>query len=175
MEHPLTPFEPAVPANHRRDGWTAEKQIAFVEALAETACVADACRRVGMSESSAYRLRHRPCGAPFRRAWDAALDCALHRLEAAAVSRALNGVARPIFYQGEQVGEYREFDERLTMFLLRYCRPQRFGGWIDRTLAPELAQEGVESDPALRLDGSLDCIEHSAADDGEDPPPAMEP
>jgi len=41
----------------RRDGWTAEKQITFIEALTETACVDEACRRVGMSDTSAYKLR----------------------------------------------------------------------------------------------------------------------
>lgn len=100
----------------------------------------------------------RECGTAFWTAWDDALDYALHRLEAAALSRALNGVARPVFYRGEQVGEWREYDERLTMFLLRYRRPQRFGGWIDRMLAPE----PPESEPAYRLAGDLDEIEWAA-------------
>ena len=34
-EHPLVPFTP-VPVRHRNDGWTVEKQYAFIEALAET-------------------------------------------------------------------------------------------------------------------------------------------
>jgi hypothetical protein len=42
----------------------------------------------------------------FREAWDAALDYALHRLEQAALSRALHGVPRPVFHKGEQVGEW---------------------------------------------------------------------
>jgi hypothetical protein len=132
----LIPFTPAE-LRARHDGWTAEKQIAFIEALAETACVEEACRRVGMSDSAAYQLRRRPCGAQFRRAWDAALDYGLHRLEQAAMSRALNGVRRPIFHKGEQVGEWRAYDERLTMFLLRSRRPARYGKWIERMLAPE--------------------------------------
>ena len=126
-----------VPLRPRHDGWTAEKQIAFIEALAETACVEEACRRVGMSDSAAYRLRRRSCGKQFRLAWDAALDYGLHRLEQAAMSRALNGVARPVFHKGEQVGEWRAYDERLTMFLLRNRRPARYGRWIERMLAPE--------------------------------------
>ena len=129
-------FEP-VELRPRSDGWTAQKQVAFIEALAETACVEEACRRVGMSDSSAYRLRRRECGYRFKRAWDAALDYASHRLEQAALGRALNGVPRPIFKNGEQVGEYRHYDERLTMFLLRSRRPHRFGKWVDRMLAPE--------------------------------------
>jgi hypothetical protein len=39
----------------------------------------------------------------------------------------------PIFHNGEQVGERRHYDERLTMFLLRYRDPVRYGRWLDRT------------------------------------------
>jgi hypothetical protein len=166
-DKPLVPFTP-VPLRARHDGWTAEKQIAFIEALAETACVEEACKRVGMSESGAYQLRRRPSGAPFRRAWDAALDYALHRLEQAALSRAMNGVPRPVFYRGEQVGEWREYDERLTMFLLRFRRARRFGGWIDDVPPAPDAESETEEDAAIRLDSALDIIEDSSVS-----PPAI--
>jgi hypothetical protein len=121
-----------------------------------------------MSESSAYRLRRRPCGAPFRRAWDAALDHAMHKLEQAVLSRALHGVPRPLFYKGEQVGEYRHFDERLAMFLLRARRPDRYGGWIGTIPAPD-EWEDETGDPALRLDGYLTQIDaRSDIEDGGD-------
>lgn len=58
---PTIAFEPAK-LRRRYDGWTAEKQIRFVEALAATKCVDEACRIVGMSDTSAYTLRNRPCG-----------------------------------------------------------------------------------------------------------------
>ena len=148
---PAIPFEPAFPEGRpgdvrresspiafepvslrpRHDGWTADKQIAFIEALVATRCVDEACRRVGMSDTSAYELRNRTCGAEFRRAWDLALELQLDRVEQGAVERSINGVPRPIFYKGEQVGEYRHYDERLTMFLLRHRRPARYGRWID--------------------------------------------
>lgn len=153
-------FQPMI-QRVRHDGWTAVKQLAFIEALADTACVEEACRRVGMSDSSAYKLRNRPCGAPFRRAWDAAIDCASHRLEQAVLSRALNGVPRPIFHKGEQVGEWRYFDERLAMFLLRARRPERYGKWLDRMLAPD--PEGYDS--AAILDCELDEIAHRAPEE----------
>ena len=150
-----------VPLRPRHDGWTAERQIAFIEALAETACVEEACRRVGMSDSSAYRLRRRPKGALFREAWDAALDYGLHRLEQAALSRALNGVPRPVFHKGEQVGEWRHFDERLTMFLLKTRRPARFGKWMDKLLPN---RPPLQADEDYDLDGKLDQIEFHAED-----------
>ena len=117
-------FEP-VRLKPRHDGWTPEKQIAFIEALADCACVEEACKRVGMSRQTAYTLRRRPCGRAFRDAWEAAIDYGLHQLEQAVIGRATNGVPRPIFYKGEQVGEYREYDERLAVFLLRTRRGPR--------------------------------------------------
>jgi hypothetical protein len=165
MEEPkqrLIPFEPA-PLRHRNDGWTVEKQYAFIEALAETGIVEDACRRVGMSRTSADNLRRRPEGVHFRRAWEAAIDYSLYRIEEDAFTRSRRGVARPIFHKGEQVGEWRHYDERLTMFLLRARRPQRYGKWIDRMLAPE-ADEDASGDPGIVLDGSLTAIEFDAGD-----------
>jgi hypothetical protein len=149
----LIPFTPAA-VSKRHDGWTAARQTAFVEALAETACVEESCRRVGMSDSSAYRLRLRD--AYFAEAWDAALDVGLARLEHAAMARAVGGVPRPIFYKGEQVGEWRHHDERLTMFLLRQRQAARFGKWIERE-PPPVAGDGT-SDAAMRLIRAIDTF-----------------
>ena len=67
--------KPFLPINllHRHDGWSPEKQWAFVEALSRTASVTQAVRSVGMSAKSAYRLRQHPDAGEFRAAWDAAL------------------------------------------------------------------------------------------------------
>ena len=161
---PLIPFEP-VPLRPRRDGWTVEKQYAFIEALAETGIVEEACRRVGMSRTS----RRQPPAPPVRRAfppaWEAALDYSLYRIEEDVFTRSRRGVARPIFYKGEQVGEWRHYDERLTMFLLRSRRPQRYGKWIDRMLAPDPeADDYGQQEPGIELDGRLTGIEFDAND-----------
>ena len=124
-----------IPLNPRHDGWSAERQIDFIEALAECGCVEDACKAVGMGRSSAYALRARPDAIAFRLAWDAALDHGVRALADAAYSRALHGVVRPVYYKGVQVGERRYFDERLTIFILRYRDPTRYGAWLDRTIA----------------------------------------
>ena len=44
MSDPI-PFEP-VKLRPRHDGWTAERQYRFIQALAETGCVEEACRWV---------------------------------------------------------------------------------------------------------------------------------
>lgn len=150
---PHRPDFTPVPVRHRDDGWTPERQIAFIDALAQSACVAEAAAHVGMSVTAAYKLRARPDAHGFRAAWQAALDHAVLRLSDAAFSRALNGVARPVFYQGEQVGERRYYDERLTMFILRYRDPARYGAWMD-AMRFEPAADG----PANPLAGALDAI-----------------
>lgn len=124
-------FEPARP-RPRFDGWTPNRQTEFIQALAESGCVEEACRAVGMSAQSAYALRARADAVSFRNAWDTALDYAIRRLSDAALSRAINGVPIGVFFQGEQIGEKRYYDERLAMFLLRYRDPLRYGKWLDR-------------------------------------------
>ena len=166
------PFAPAL-TRPRHDGWTADRQVAFVKALAESACVEEACAVVGMDKTSAYRLRRRPSAYAFRDAWDAALDYALNRLEQAAVGRAIHGTARPLFYKGEQVGEWRHHDERMTMFLLRYRRRARFGAWYDHLppspppLMPGDQRDDSRDDCAHRLDWHCEEIEEEAWREGE--------
>ena len=175
FEHkPLITFQP-VPVRPRHDGWTAERQIAFIEKLAGSNSVTTAAKHVGMSRESARQLRLRPCGRDFRNAWDAALDCGYTEVEEAAMERSKNGVARPIFYKGEQVGEWRHFDERLTMFLLRFRRRHRFGPEADSLprsshMIPRYdVDEQLPFDPEEELDGHLDSIEFAPepADDDE--------
>ncbi|HYD25314.1 MAG TPA: hypothetical protein VEB68_10985 [Croceibacterium sp.] len=154
-------FEPARP-RPRFDGWTPNRQAEFIQALGESACVEDACRAVGMSVQSAYALRARADAVSFRNAWEAALDYGVRRLSDAALSRAINGVAVPVFYRGEQIGEKRYYDERLAMFLMRYRDPLRYGKWLDRFEHrghPEgFASELHEAKHAVREDAGL-CVD----------------
>lgn len=128
---PLPPFE-HVRLRARHDGWTPARQTDFISALAECGCVRDACRRVGMSVESAYALARRPEAQSFRAAWDLALDNAVRRITDEAFSRCIHGIAVPHFYKGEQVGEHRRYNDRLTMFLMRYRDPLRYGRHLDR-------------------------------------------
>jgi hypothetical protein len=61
------------PRRTRRDGWTAERQLRFLDALAATRSVAEAAARAGMSREGAYRLRNRTEDTLFALLWDRAL------------------------------------------------------------------------------------------------------
>ncbi|KTE17304.1 hypothetical protein [Sphingopyxis sp. H115] len=118
----------------RKDGWSPDRQRAFIETLADCGSVVTAAQRVGMSESSAYRLRRSPGAEAFDRAWSAAIDAASKKLLDAAFERALVGTDEPVFDRdGNRVGRRLRQSDRLLMFLLRAYAPDRFG---ERPAAP---------------------------------------
>ena len=63
----------ARPEPCRRDGWTAARQLAFLDTLVRTRSASEAARAAGMSRESAYRLRGRRDGALFAAIWDMAI------------------------------------------------------------------------------------------------------
>jgi hypothetical protein len=117
----------AVPVRPRHDGWTAEKQQAFIEGLADTGSVTKAALGVFMSPDSAYRLRRRADAGEFDKAWEAALAVATRRLVDVAFERAIDGVENPVFHKGEVVGLRRTVSDRLLMFLLKHHDPLIYG------------------------------------------------
>jgi hypothetical protein len=50
--------------------WTGERQLIFLDTLAQARSITRAAASAGMSRESAYRLRRRPAGALFAAAWD---------------------------------------------------------------------------------------------------------
>ncbi len=107
---------PASSTHH--NGWSLDKQAGFLRQLSATHSVTEAAQSVGMSRQSAYRLRSRLKGQAFDLAWEVAFHHSYDVLAHAALERALNGVEVPVYFQGEQVGSYRKYDERLTVALL---------------------------------------------------------
>lgn len=114
-----TGFTP-VPRRYRHDGWTPERQRAFIEALADTGCVDRAARMVNMAQANCYTLRRSPGAEEFRRAWDAALDFGLKRLKDIAFERAIEGQLVPVFAGGKLMGFRRKKNDALLMFILRH-------------------------------------------------------
>ena len=116
---PVPDFAP-VPRRFRHDGWTPERQKAFIEALAETGCVVRSAQRVNIAQANCYALRRAPGAEQFRRAWDAALDFGLKRLKDIAFERAVDGQLVPVFVAGKLMGFRRVYNDKLLMFCLRH-------------------------------------------------------
>ena len=119
---PILVLPPLAPTRHRADGWTAERQRGFLEALATCGSVAAAARSVGMTREGAYALRRRADARGFAQAWEAARLLATDHLIDLAWDRATAGELRQVFYHGELVGETRQFDNRLLLSLIAQNR-----------------------------------------------------
>ena len=118
-ESRLPRFVPVPLARSRRDGWTPERQRAFLRALRDTGVVAAAARSVGMGVTSAYNLRRRKGAESFANAWAAVEHQARDRALEVVMHEAMHGTTRPRFYRGRFVGTRFGFDTQLALRALR--------------------------------------------------------
>jgi hypothetical protein len=96
----------------------------FLVQLGETGSVTEAALRCRLRRSTLYALRK--SSRSFARHWKEALDQGVDRLQDGAMSYAINGHARPVWYRGQQVGASQHFDSRLMQFLLKAHRPELY-------------------------------------------------
>ena len=117
--------------------WSREREERFLESLGATPNVAEAIRASGLSDRS-VRRRREAC-TDFRDKWLAALRAGYARLEADMLVRAIDGVEKPVWYGGEQVGTIREHNDRVAITLLRMHRETVNG------TEPLVAEEPIEA------------------------------
>jgi hypothetical protein len=130
-ESPLLDFTPA-PVRSRRDGWTAQRQRAFITHVAAGMPSNHAARAVGMSKQTAHALRRRPGAESFAAAWEAAAHrAALARRKAKGenvrTEAAVHGVVVPVMYRGRVVGSQIRYDNRQLVHLINQAI--RNGAW----------------------------------------------
>lgn len=148
-------FDP-VPLRYRHDGWTPEKQRAFIEHLADTLCPETAAAMVGMSVRTAYELRRRAGAEGFAAAWDAALLRGIgERGRSRLVDQVVNGRRVKRFYHGELIAEERVYSERLLLALIQH------GGKLFEGAGAEQSR-----DIAKDWDGSMERLEQGLLGDG---------
>lgn len=148
-------FEP-VPLHYRHDGWTPDKQRAFIEHLADTLCPAAAAAAVGMSERSAYALRRRTGAEGFAAAWDAALLRGIgERARSRLVDQAVNGRLVRRFYHGKLIAEERVYSERVLLALIQRGEKLFDGAGVEQSRA-------IADD----WDGSMARLEQGLLGDG---------
>ncbi len=111
-------FTPVPRLRQRRNGWSAERQHAFIATLARCGSVAAAARSVGMTPRSAYRLCDAPEAGSFVRAWDRAIDLGISHLRADSLNRALVGGYVPVYRRGKLIRVEHRRNDRLAIALL---------------------------------------------------------
>jgi hypothetical protein len=139
----LSAFVSPDPAT-RRDGWSPERKLRFLDHLAARGNVRAACAAVGMTREAAYTLRRRD--ALFARGWAAALVLAREAGVEALADKALDGIEEEVWYRGELKGTRRRFDARLLLAHLAR---------LDR-LVEETNHQAA--DDAARFDELLACL-----------------
>lgn len=145
----------------RHDGWTPQRQRAFLRALSETGSVRDACVRAQISTTSAYRMRDR--SVAFDRAWRRALAKVAPTIEQAAYERAVLGWEEPVWHGGKIVGHRRRYsDGLLRLLLMRGVGDARRDG--EEMIVANMATQ-AETDAMLiaRIDGMKRRIEAEKA------------
>jgi hypothetical protein len=119
-------------------GWRA----VFLRALAQTCNVAAACRAAAVGRATVYR--HRERDPKFADAYDDAFEQATDLLELECRRRAIEGVDRPVFYKGRQVGTVKVYSDRLLIFLLEAARPEKYRNNLDLAkMAGQIAREAM--------------------------------
>ena len=124
----LPAFDP-VPLRMRRDGWSEARQREFIRVLHVKRSISLACRAVGMSRKSAYKLRERPGAESFAAAWDAAFHGNAQVVPAHHYplwQALLRGRTRGIVRKGKVIGTITRPDNCAALKLLR--RLDRTGG-----------------------------------------------
>ena len=112
-------FCPVPNLRRRHDGWSVGRQADFLGYLAETGSVLAACRRVGMTRQSAYRLRRRDRARSFAAAWDAALGMPVRKVTVGDLDfLAHEGPIRLLLYRGRYKGWMQKPDNSALLRLV---------------------------------------------------------
>lgn len=96
----------------------------FLDLLEEDGLLNSAARAVGTTTTKVRNLREQ--SAEFDQAVDRALEIANDALEKEARRRAVQGVEKGVWYQGEEVGTELQFSDALLTTLLKAKRPDEF-------------------------------------------------
>lgn len=114
----------STPEKSKESGGRRDWTPAFLASLAETGNVTAAARAASIDRTTAYHRRD--LDPAFAAAMAEALEVATDDLEGEARRRAKDGVEKPVFQGGEQVGTVREYSDTLLIFLLKAHRPEKY-------------------------------------------------
>jgi hypothetical protein len=111
--------KPQMKKRAKRD-WSKAKARTFLEALADTCNVSEACRRTGVPMTVAYRRRK--MDASFRAEWAEMIAVGYQRLEAMLLKRAFDGTEKVIRRRDGSEERVREYPDHIALKLLQMHR-----------------------------------------------------
>lgn len=102
----------------------AESWLLFLQRLSEHGNIQKALDLVGISRTQLWRRRRDD--VEFRAMFHEAQEIASESLEDEAQRRAVEGVEKPVFWQGGVVGHQTEYSDGLLTFLLKGLKPEKY-------------------------------------------------
>ncbi len=105
----------------------ATRKQKFLDALAEHGIVGEAARAASLHSHRgclATFYREREADPEFAKAWDEALDLARASIEYELHRRAVEGVEKPVFYLGKEIGSVTEYSDSLLLARIRKLDPE---------------------------------------------------
>ena len=114
---------------HGRSKRTSTREGQFLAALAAGWSVTKAAEAIGIARRTAYDWRD--TGADFAKLWDDAVEAGTDLMEDEAVRRAVEGVPRPVFYQGKVVGAVQEYSDELLIRMLKARRKAKYSDRVE--------------------------------------------
>lgn len=110
----------------------------FIETLAKTCNVSASCRAAGIGRTAAYDWRAQD--AAFAAEWDDAEKQAADALRQEAWRRGVEGVDKPVTFQGRITDTYKDYSDRMLEILLKgHCPEYRDKTQVDHGVTAEAA------------------------------------
>ena len=118
------------------------KKRAFIAAYAECGTITRAAEIAGIDRKTHYDWVKED--SDYVKACEAAYEQAGERLEQEARRRAVDGVEKPVFYQGQKCGVVNEYSDTLLIFLLKGAKPERYKERISNEVSVVPSTAGIE-------------------------------
>lgn len=117
--------------------------------------VSKSAKAAGVCKHTVYQWRSKD--EIFAQRWDIAVDEVMEVMEEEAYRRAVQGVEKPIFYKGQEIGTIKEYSDRLLEFMLSakrgYARNTKTehtgpGGGPLQSISAQITKEMTEEEAA---------------------------
>jgi hypothetical protein len=95
--------------------------------------VKKAAEAIGIARRTAYDWKKE--NEDFAKRWDDAAEAGTDLLEDEAVRRAVEGVPRPVFYQGKVVGAVQEYSDELLIRMLKARRKAKYSDRVESAVS----------------------------------------
>lgn len=124
------------------------KKRMFLAAYCEYGTITKAAQVAGIDRGTHYHWMEDDEEYP---AWfEKAEQLASEKIEAEIKRRAIDGILKPVFYQGKIVGHVKEYSDNLLMFYAKAAMPEKYMDRVRNEIVPHPLSTGGEQVNTLK-------------------------